>query len=396
MACLAPDRASVGRQTTSARTTLDHRSTVLVSSASSLTHYVLRPAPFSCSLRRRPLACSSLPVPLPAMCPPREDPDPDPHPPVVGALAAQDDDLSSDDSGYGDETALSTASLQSSIFDYEEEHGRSYHAFRRGKYVMPNDEREQERMDLHYHSLRLALNNRHWIAPIHEPRSILDVGTGTGIWAMDVADDNPSSQIIGVDLSPIQPTAVPPNLEFQIMDADEPWDGLEERFDFVHTRLMNGFSIKSWPLFYEQAFASLQPGGWVENQEFEVVFGCDDGSQPPDSPSVRWANLWNQGISNFGLTGRCFPELMKQQMEAAGFINVTWKFHRMPIGAWPKDKNLRQSGLFNLIGLLDGISGLSQKVFTHGLQWTIEEMEVLLMQVRDECKNRRIHSYFPM
>ena len=148
----------------------------------------------------------------------------DPH--QQGALAAQDDFSSeSSDSGYGDETALSTASLQSSVFDYEEEHGRSYHAFRRGKYVMPNDEREQERMDMHYHSLRLALNNRHWIAPIEEPKNVLDVGTGTGIWAMDVADDNPSTQITGIDLSPIQPTAVPPNLQFLIMDADEPWDG---------------------------------------------------------------------------------------------------------------------------------------------------------------------------
>lgn len=319
---------------------------------------------------------------------------PDPELPQQ-ALAAQDD-VSETDSGYGDEAAFSTASLQSSIFDYEEEYGRSYHAFRRGKYVMPNDEREQERMDLHYHSLRLALGNRHWITPISDFRSILDIGTGTGIWAMDVADDNPSAQVIGIDLSPIQPTAVPPNLEFQIMDADEPWEGFRERFDFAHTRLMNGFSIKSWPFFYEQAFASLQPGGWVENQEFDVAFGCDDGTLPADSACERWANLWNEGICKFGLTGRCYPQVMKQQMEAVGFVNVTVKFFRMPIGAWPKDKMLRQSGLFNVIGLLDGLSGLSQRVFTRGLDWTIEEMEVLLMQVRNECKNRKIHTYFPM
>lgn len=322
------------------------------------------------------------------MCPP--DPD-------LGAqaLAAQDS-ASETDSGYGDETALSTASLQSSIFDYEEEYGRSYHAFRRGKYVMPNDEREQERMDLHYHSLRLALGNRHWLAPIEKPTSILDIGTGTGIWAMDVADDHPSAQILGIDLSPIQPTAVPPNLEFQIMDADEPWTGFEQRFDFIHTRLMNGFSLKSWPFFYEQAFASLQPGGWVENQEFSVAFGCDDNSIPENSACRRWAELWEQGVSNFGLTGICHPDKMKAAMEAAGFIDVSVRFYRMPIGAWPKDKNLRQSGLFNVIGLLDGLSGLSQRVFTRGLQWSIEEMELLLMQVRDECKNRRIHSWFPM
>lgn len=183
---------------------------------------------------------------------------------ATGALEAVDETLSDTDSGF-DEAPDSTASLRSSIFDYEEEYGRSYQAFRRGKYVMPNDDREQERMDIHYHSVRLAFGNQHFFAPIERPIAILDVGTGTGIWAMDVADDYPEARVIGVDLSPIQPTAVPPNLQFQIMDADEDWD-FSERFDLIHTRLMNGFSIKSWPFFYQQAFAHMRPGGWVENQ----------------------------------------------------------------------------------------------------------------------------------
>ena len=87
---------------------------------------------------------------------------------------------------------------------------------------------------------------------------------------------------------------------------------------------------------------------------------------------------------------------MKQQMQDVGFVNVAVKCYRMPIGTWPKDKRLRQAGHFNLVGLMDGLSGLSQRTFTKGLGWSVEEMEVLLMEVRDECKNRRIHSYFPM
>ncbi|KIW99910.1 uncharacterized protein Z518_10838 [Rhinocladiella mackenziei CBS 650.93] len=158
--------------------------------------------------------------------------------------------IDDNDSGY-DEPTLSTTSVQSSIFDYEQENGRSYHAFRRGKYVMPNDEREQERMDIHYHSLRLTLENKHFIAPIANPPSVLDVGTGTAVWAMDVADDYPGARVIGCGRSPTQPTSVPPNLEFQIFDADEPWD-FHNTFDLIHTRMMNGFSIKSWPFFYER------------------------------------------------------------------------------------------------------------------------------------------------
>ena len=182
----------------------------------------------------------------------------------------------------------------------------------------------------------------------------------------------------------------------QIMDADEPWDFGASRFDFVHTRLMNGFSIKSWPFFYREAYSSLRPGGWVENQEFDLKFWCDDGTLPEDGAMVQWCNLWNEGIEKMGLTGRCDPNRMKAQMEAAGFTNIEIRFCRVPIGSWPKDKRLRQSGTLSLVGLTEGLSGLSQRVFTRGLDWSVEEMEVLLARVRNELKDRRIHAYWPM
>lgn len=52
----------------------------------------------------------------------------------------------SGDSTY-DEEMLSTASITSSIYEHERENGRSYHAFHAGKYLMPNDDGEQDRMD---------------------------------------------------------------------------------------------------------------------------------------------------------------------------------------------------------------------------------------------------------
>lgn len=214
---------------------------------------------------------------------------------------------------------------------------------------------------------------------------------------MDIADDNPSAQVIGVDLSPMQPTAVPPNLEFQIMDADEPWD-FSTKFDLIHTRLMNGFSIQSWPHFYEQAFLSAKPGAWVENQEFDLNFTSDDGTMPPHGAVRRWMDLWNEGIRILSprLTGRCYPEQMMRQMRDAGFVNVSVRPYKMPIGVWPKDRNLRQAGLYCMVGMVEGVSGLSQRVFTRGLGQTIEEMEALLMEVRNEWNNKRIHSYIPM
>ena len=212
---------------------------------------------------------------------------------------------------------------------------------------------------------------------------------------MDVADDYPGSTVMGIDLSPIQPTLVPPNLEFIIQDLEEPWD-MPNRFDLVHTRLMNGFSVKSWPTFYQNAFSSMKPGGWVENQEFDLVFASDDNTLPADSAVRRWQDLWNEGISRVGMTGRCNPEKMVDQMQTAGFINVTIRPYKMPVGPWPKDKRLREAGIFNLIGLEDGLTGLSLRVFTQILGWSVDEMEILLMQARAEFRRKGIHTYFPM
>jgi hypothetical protein len=59
-------------------------------------------------------------------------------------------------------------------------------------------------------------------APIGEhPQNIIDLGTGTGIWCMDMGDEYPSAQVLGIDLSPIQPVWVPPNVKFMVDDAEQ-------------------------------------------------------------------------------------------------------------------------------------------------------------------------------
>lgn len=55
--------------------------------------------------------------------------------------------------------------------------------------------------------IRLTMNGKLFYAPIGDkPSRILDVGTGTGIWAIDVGDEYPNTEIIGTDISPTQPS----------------------------------------------------------------------------------------------------------------------------------------------------------------------------------------------
>jgi SAM-dependent methyltransferase len=150
--------------------------------------------------------------------------------------------VSDTDSALGSDASTASTSIVSSIRNYKYENGRRYHAFREGEYVLPNDEKEQDRMDLHHHVFRLTLGGALTRAPIRpNVQRTLDLGTGTGIWAIDFADEYPSSTVIGNDLSPIQPTWVPTNCKFIVDDIESEWlYRPHEAFDYIHGRGLGG------------------------------------------------------------------------------------------------------------------------------------------------------------
>jgi trans-aconitate methyltransferase len=86
---------------------------------------------------------------------------------------------------------------------------------------------------------------RNILAPITpKPARILDIGTGTGAWVVEVADRYPTAYVWGVDLSPIQPTLVPPNAEFMVLDLHTDLDEFAPcSFDLVHSRYPSSFSM---------------------------------------------------------------------------------------------------------------------------------------------------------
>jgi hypothetical protein len=63
-------------------------------------------------------------------------------------------------------------------------------------------------------------------------------------------------QILGNDLSPIQPQFVPPNVRFEVDDVEQPWI-FNTKFDYIHCRYMAG-SIADWPGLVARAYEYVQ------------------------------------------------------------------------------------------------------------------------------------------
>jgi ubiquinone/menaquinone biosynthesis C-methylase UbiE len=78
-----------------------------------------------------------------------------------------------------------------------------------------------DRNDFQHCKFTLLMDNQFHLAPINpHPQRILDLGTGSGIWAIDMAEKYVSASVIGVDTAAVQPNMVPPNLQFEIDDVE--------------------------------------------------------------------------------------------------------------------------------------------------------------------------------
>ncbi|KAK5657475.1 hypothetical protein OQA88_3047 [Cercophora sp. LCS_1] len=297
--------------------------------------------------------------------------------------------------GDGDSVLESTASLTSSIFNYRKVHGRTFQNFKDAEYWGPNDDKQNDALDLHHHMTLLLHDDKLYLAPVENAQSVLDVGTGTGIWAIDFADQHPSAEVIGTDLSPIQPSWTPPNCKFELDDASLDWTYADNSFDFIHIRYLLG-SIPDWQKLYQQAFRCLKPGGWIEHTDSDVRIQADDGSLPKDNVFRTWEQFFRDAGDKIGRTFNV-TENDKQVDWAteAGFdpATITLRKHKVPFGSWPAERKLKTIGVYNLTATVEGLEGYGLFVGTQVLGWDLAELHVLLAKMRSALLNSNYHVY---
>ncbi|UKZ78709.1 hypothetical protein TrVFT333_006455 [Trichoderma virens FT-333] len=280
-----------------------------------------------------------------------------------------------------DETSevSSTLSLSQSIFEVHEENGRKYAIWGNSNYIFPNDEQEQDRLVDLNHALFFWLGEyKLYQAPLDKLKNVLDVGTGTGIWAIELADKHPEASIMGADMSPIQPDMVPNNCSFEMDDLRKEWTWNRRfLFNLVFIRNMAG---------------SLEPGGYIEIQDIMwPLAGHNDTIKRTNI--FEWSELLVEAADNLG-----YPINIAKDVESmlvkAGFTDVTEIKKEMPINPWPEDKLGKFLGKLCQTSLDENLEGISMRLLQKGLGKTREEVLSFMVGVRDDLRNMEIHGYW--
>ena len=125
---------------------------------------------------------------------------------------------------------------------------------------------------------------------------------------------------------------------------------------------------------------NLKPGGWIELQYIDYHPTSDSvPASKLTSATMRYWELVNEGLSAIGVDHTLsFAGRLSTLMRDVGFVDITERNWKIPIGRWPKDAVLKQVGLYMRMILIDGISDISDVPLMQGLGWS--EVEVRELQ----------------
>lgn len=202
-------------------------------------------------------------------------------------------------------------------------------------YILPKDINEEERLNIQ-HQLFRAILQGNFLAPLEKnPASILDVGSGTGIWGHEIAQQFPTADVFGVDLEPphLGPSSVsggPPSPNYHFVQGNI-LQGLpfpDHTFDFTHQRMLVGaIPARDWPRVIQELTRVTRPGGWIELMEYsDVVYNA--------GPAWKQLHKWTQDACLAQGIDLSQARDLGAMLTQAGLRQVAQQPVDIPLGAW--------------------------------------------------------------
>lgn len=197
-------------------------------------------------------------------------------------------------------------------------------------YLLPKDTLEDQRLNYQHHVLYRTISN-HYLSPIRPATttSILDVGTGTGIWPMEMNTLFPLANIIGVDvvLSSL-PYPLPPTCIFSEANILQGLPFPNEQFTFTHQRLLvAAIPTANWPKVIQELVRVTRLGGWIELLEIGDTI---KNAGPATTYLLKWMTDISRGLGfDMDILSR-LGSLLKD----AGCQDVKSQDIPVPLGEW--------------------------------------------------------------
>lgn len=280
----------------------------------------------------------------------------------------------------------------------------------RYQYQLPCDATERDRLDIMHQLFKVARGKERRLlsapfqantsgAPGDSPR-ILDLGCGTGIWLLDMAEEYPEAECLGIDLHQMGPPALLKNVTIRAsIDYEMPWSLGEQSWDLIHLQCALG-SVTNWGHLYFKIIQHLKPGtGWFESVEIDLNPRCDDGSLGNGKlPS------WYRYISQvYHALNRpiIYDENTGAELERAGFIDIHHEQYLLPLNGWPLDRKDHTAGMWYNIALSAGenktggfgIDAISLLPLTKIFSWPVEHVRQLCEDALKEASDPNIKVY---